>query len=396
MARNWWVALLTLFLALPALAQERGMEEVTLYGGDLAESKGLSFGSWGSGGVEETDKVRFENRPVLLIYTDGLYAGGRLEWSPPLDVKGILADKFGYLRMMVHIPGRAAAPAFPGMPGAPGVPGMPGMPGFPGMPPWWQMEGLTPSFGRQMMAGQMGPPWDWGMPGPPGMPPGVERRPLREIGALRLLIQTDGDDWLALPPYKLDLSKAGPKGWLELNIPLKRFSRSGEVGPESKLKQLLIFGDTEGEVYVGRLSLARDPSPIRISVIAAYRGRFLHEVDCTVGDEVRFVAKAEGGLATVEVRWQVLPERALEGPGSPHQGREEERGPPEATTEELRIGGHPFREGVGRKPPFGVGEEFTFTFDRPGGYLVTATAVDIDGVKPEARATIRVHVHPPG
>ena len=373
MVRKALAALLAALLAVPAVAQEgrRGFEEVVLYEGSVG--KGLSLGSWGSGSVEETDEVKFENHKVLVVHTEGLYAGGRLEWSPPLDVKGILADNFGYLRVALYIPRRAAAPgAFPGMPGMPGVPGgpeMPGgppeMPGFPGMPPG--MGGMPPFMPFQSLQGEWGPmmpPWGRrrgrefpGMPGMPGMP-GVERRPPREIGALKVLIETDRGSWLALPPYELDLSRAGPTGWLELNLPLKKFERGAPVGPDSKLRRLLLFGDAEGDIYVGRLSLARDPSPISLTAVALYGGRASTEVDCVEGDTIVFTADVEGGLASVEVYWDF--DRS---------------------------------DGIGREA---TGTRVEHTFERPGDYVVTVVAEDTEGVKPEARAQIVVHVHPAG
>ncbi|HIE08214.1 MAG TPA: PKD domain-containing protein [Armatimonadetes bacterium] len=351
MGRVRLAALLGALLSFSAIAQE-GLLEISLYEGDLSKAKGLSVGPWGSGSVEEVDDVNFRGHSVLLIYTEGLYAGGRLEWSPPKDVRGILADKFGYLRMAVKVPRKEALPGVPVGPEAPGFPGMPGMPGFEGVPPF--------GMPLQMMLGQVWPgmpPWPPGGREFPGMPrpTRLERRPPREIEALRILIQAEGG-WLALPYLDLEAFESGPEGWLELDIPLKRFSKVGEIRPESKLRRLLIFGDAEGEIYVGRIALARDASPIRLTALAEIGGRISTEVDCLVGDTVVFTAEVEGGLATVEVRWDF---DASDGVGIDATG--------------LRV---------------------EHAFEKPGDYVVTAVAVDPDGVKGEARATLKVHVHP--
>ncbi len=410
------LTLLACLLPSLLLAQQN---EVVLYDGDLSKAKGLKLGSWGSGFVEETDEVKFENRNSLSIFTDGFYAGGKLEWAPPKEVRGLLGKKFAYIRLKIFVPGlRPPAPAAPapgavpgappGMPGAmPGMPGVPapGMPGAaapemgvppgampPGMPGAPQMPGMpgaypgmagpgAPPYPGAMgpetmgpeMAGMGMPPEAYPMPpgampqGPEMMPPGMpempgmpgaptERRERRPIESLRILIQTD-KGWLALPPLKIDPGKMDQRGWIDFVVPLAKMVKIGQVDEKAKLRRLLIFGDKWGEFYVGQISLVHDPQPIKVSATAQVAQQPpKKEIDCMAGETVRFSAEVESGLAEVEVFWDF-----------------------------------DARDGV---KPEAEGESVEHKFEKPGTYKVTVVAVDKDGVKEEARDTVIVHVHP--
>lgn len=169
------------------------LNPLMLYAGD---TEGNPFqptlGSWGSGIIEETEYGIVQGLNSLLVYTDGFYRGGRIDFANPPEI-GLYFEKpeISYLQFDVYFfpdttattggltgPGGSSGMPGPGglpMPGSAGAgfgPGGPGMPGPGGLPmPGSAGAGFGP--GSPGVAGGSG-----GMPGSagggigPGAPPG--------------------------------------------------------------------------------------------------------------------------------------------------------------------------------------------------------------------------------
>ena len=250
---------------------------------------------------------------------------------------------------------------FPGMqqgmpPGQ--YPGMP--PGqYPGMPPGQYPRGVEgmPMPGMGMEGGLEGMEEvgeeEVELPGMmPGMVPGegVTGRPTPGVTTgpqppattmLRIMLETD-EGYLILEDYPFDYQfQPLAEGWTHLLIPLDQFLNPQNVTPRH-LKRLVIFGDNEDEFYIGRIRFLTDDIPIILQFVGP------REVTIATGEEHTFQVNANGGTAELRYKWDF-------GDGNQTQ------------TEEPTV---------------------KHTYEKPGKYRVTVTAIDKGGVKESVNDTI--------
>ena len=234
--------------------------EMTLYRGEPAASQNLILGGWGSGFAQESQRVSFSGSNSIEIHTDGYYAGGRIDFSPTVDLGDAFAERDTYLVFTVRFPALATDEEFSDFgPGA-----------FPGRPP-----GL-----------------------PPGAAPGGAGGDvtLPAVGFFRIVMVVNGVS-LTAEDQPIDIRRT-EGGWTTISIPLAAFKGTRPTGGRAALSRILIFGDRPepNNFFIGEIRTTIDDAEITLEETP--EEQFLNP-----GDQVQLMATASAGLASVEFVW---------------------------------------------------------------------------------------------
>lgn len=242
------VAAGTFFVLSPSVAHARRQDggPVFLFRGDLTNGS-VSLGGWGSGNAEATKEVTppFGGQ-AIKITTHGLYQGGRLDFSSPINLNTGFANSATYLRFTVRFQGAGARTT-----------------GFNSAASQDTTQAISP-FKRMRY----------------------------------LLTMADGSRFELIRPTEIPPSD-DPDRWVQLSFPLAAIVKANKgkmpTGDGARLKSLSIFGDKYQQFYLAEISTVIDETEISVAP--------LEDQVFFAGQETVFVGNAEGGAATLKYSW---------------------------------------------------------------------------------------------
>lgn len=298
-----------------------------IYRGDLAQTEGIRLMTWGSGEVRETEEAVFIGSRSLKITTHGRYQGARIVLQTPFDLSAARNDPTTYLELTVKLVDR-------------GTTGRPGDFGMMGGPPTNIMRQFGMRGGRGGMMG--GPPGAGGQTGTGGSNQVLKPKPL---GNLRIVLVSTDDKRVEMF-LPLDSAVKVRDEWSVVAVPLTTLKGLKETS--GQIKEVLVFGDNPGTLYLGAMRVVRDETPIRVDE--------LPERTIAVNDTVTFTASATAGISPLKYEWDF---DATNGVDVDAEGRS---------------------------------VKHTFRKSREGDYVVTLTVRDLYGLKKPVtrRAKVRV------
>ena len=304
-------------VGMPRPAQARqGAPALIIFQGAPAQSAGMTLSSWGSGSITEDQKSVYAGSESLRIVTHGQFQGASVRFGRPVDLGPYVADKGAYFQIAVLLPGSGAnAGGFPGGPGGFGAPGSSGPPGF----------GSSGGPG----GGKFG-----------GSAANGKSKAIENLRVVLLRPSGKGTE-LTLPVAYGALDNQ----WRLLSIPVSAIP--GADSGNAKFSEIRLFGDNPGIMYVGRIGVVVDATPLKVEPV----------VDMIVGVRVpyRYVASATAGPTPLKYSWD----------WDDKDGIQEES----------------------------VGRNVNHTYYKEGDFTGTLTVSDVYGVKQPVSTKFKVHVH---
>jgi hypothetical protein len=158
-----------------------------------------------------------------------------------------------------------------------------------------------------------------------------------------LLISGDGRPTEFLLPLA---SAHDDNNWKLISIPVAAIP--GISAGNAQIKEVDIFGDSPTPMYLGKISVVVDETPIRVDPI--------EEIVVPRNDRRRYTVRATGGSTPLKYSWD----------WDSSDGLQEE----------------------------GVGRSVTHAYVRAGDYMATVTVSDLYGLKPPVKMNFKVHVTP--
>lgn len=258
----------------PALPKQAN-DGMTIFRGDPKASSGITVNGWGSGTATEDDKVHMSGTISYKIATQGYYQGASLNVATPFDLAPYLANKNTCLQFAVRLPDESAStgnsaggPGLGTPPGGGGPPG--GFGGFGGggggyTPPGGGGRGGRGGFGG---GGQGGPPGGYSPPGGGGVRGGANSAPQRNrtLTTLRIALIPAGEGKSVEFLLPLSYGKDNDIGWKQLSIPIPAIV--GVNANNAKFKEIRIFGDTPGTVWIGQIRVVTESAPLTLESIS--------------------------------------------------------------------------------------------------------------------------------
>ncbi len=338
-------------------AQSDASSSLIIYAGNPMSATTMTVKAWGGGtAVDSTDGAYTKGGHGIRIETGGVYQGGQINFTQPVSLGNLKADKTRYLQFILsvaasnkysasgpiaasaastsyhyHLPSGsvqvAQAPRpypgqpmpYPGMPGQqPGVPG-----GYPGQP--------------------------GGMPGNPNAPAAAPSDvtssiPTLPIQNLHVVLKfASGAQVDMIRPVR---PGNGDSQWVAVSIPLAAIPVSDADAANAVLSAIFIGSDTAALLMIGEIRTVSNATPI-----SAYAGE---AQQVPTNTDVTFVATADGGVSALKFEWDF---------DHPDHFIDEAEG--------LSVVHH---------------------FSKAGTYKVTLRVSDVDGIKAAATATQTVTV----
>ena len=217
--------------------------EVYIYRGTPLAQSGISVGSWGSGkAVESADSTRvLSGSRSIKITTQGLYAGGRLDFAQPVTLFSEGIDPTRYIVFAFYFEDQQVI----------------------------DLAAQNPVYSYE-----------------------VEPYTIPKAGTVRFVFVSDNGLSVAAeePTNPLDPDD----NWCRVAVPLAKFKVAGDP-QEFKLKRLLVFTDLPTTLYLGEIKLVTDTTPIKVEPLSSQV--------VIIYDEVLFPAKASGGVSSLKYSW---------------------------------------------------------------------------------------------
>ena len=291
---------------------------LNIFQGTPAQTSGLKLGSWGSGSVTEDEKNVYTGTESLRVVTHGQFQGAVLRLNNPVNLSNYVANKNAYLQMAVLIP----APPTGGGAG----------PGFGGAGPG--------GFGGS--GGGLGPPGSNG------------------FGGFKSGANASTAHAKAIENVRVVLNRAGGKGtefllpvetgvqenrWRLVSIPVSQIP--GISADNAHFSEVRLFGDSSGVMYVGRIGVVIDSTPIKVEPVS--------DQDVSTKNRYRYTASASAGATPLKYSWD----------WDDSDGIQEES----------------------------VGRNVYHTYYKDKDYVGTLTVSDVYGVKAPVITHFKVHAH---
>lgn len=224
-----------------AAAYAQTARDVFIFKGDDPSENGMALGGWGSGAADKTKEMIFDGGWSIKITTQGLYSGGRIDFGQPVTLFSDGIDKTRYIQFVLFFnESQVVNPA----------------PGFE-----YAMSDVEPY--RKPKAGKV----RFAFVSDTG----------QTVEAVERTVALDADD-----------------NWMRVAVPLAKFSSVPGI-KEFRMKQLMIFTDTPGTVFLGSMKLVTDTTPIKVDQ--------LDERTTSIMYTEYFVANAEGGVSNLNYAW---------------------------------------------------------------------------------------------
>ena len=241
-----------------------------IYPGGSPQSAGVRLAGSGSGTLTPDATHVFAGGGSLKLVTQGLYQGGIIQLDKPYDLSGLLSNKNAYVQVAFLPPSTQT--------GGPG--GNPGG-GFPG-------GAKGPGSGGN----SAGTPYGGLTKGPKASGSSSERfQKAHSLENLRVVFVTGGGhaiDKRAPVEYANDEA-----GWKVISFPIS--SLPGLSGSDGTIKEVRIYGDTSGTIYIGKIGTVVDTTALMIEPIP--------EKTVTANQKYRYSASAHGGATPLVYSW---------------------------------------------------------------------------------------------
>jgi hypothetical protein len=229
-------------VASPGVARAASSDrEVFIFKGGSLSQDGITPGSWGSGkAIESAEKV-LTGVKAIRITTQGLYAGGRIDFAQPVP---LFSDGIDATRYMVF--------AF-----------------F-----FDAVQTIDPGAGTVYS-------YD------------IEPYTIPKASIVRFVFVSDTGKVVSVeePTNPLDPDD----NWSRVAVPLAKFKTLGEDVREFRLKRLLVFTDLPSTLHLGEVKLVTDVAPIKVEPLSSQT--------VVIYDEVIQVAVATGGVSSLKYSW---------------------------------------------------------------------------------------------
>ncbi len=330
--RRWgWIGAAALWgLTLSGTALQAQMGAPPIYQGDSTRQTGLTLAPWGSGEVRESQEHILTGNNSLRIVTHGMFQGARLIPQKPVDMKPALADPALYLRLSFLLPDRESM----------GTPRMGA--GFGGF-----MSGPPPGIGSgRRFGGGLGS--ERGGEGMMGSARVVKPKAMEYVRLV--LVTTDNKRIEKL--FRIEDARVNAENWRLMAFPVA--SLPGLKESSGEVKEIQIFGDAPGILYLGEIRTVRDETPIRVNPFP--------ERTVAVNDTVTLTASAEAGQSPLIYQWTIA--------------RKEEADQMTGDNLPVDIEGRTFRH----------------QFRKSGDYVVILTVRDVYGLKKPAQTRVNIRV----
>lgn len=265
---------------------------LTLYRGDTLSEAGIKTVDLGSGSIGEDKQMHFSGTHSLRISTHGYYQGGALVFDKPVDLAPFLNNKHAYLQIVINVPdvttnnagGAGGSGGFPGYGrGGPGVPGggggLAGGGGFPGFGGGGQSGGGFPGYGGGGGAGQQ-------------RGATAQRQKARNIEQVRVaLLMNNGKASEFLMP--MEYARTTEQQWKQLSIPVNAIP--GVKADAAQVREVRIFGNVPGVIYVGQIRVVTDVTPLTVDRIG----------EKVVNRNARnvYTVRASAGIVPLKITW---------------------------------------------------------------------------------------------
>ncbi|HLK59291.1 MAG TPA: PKD domain-containing protein, partial [Chthonomonadaceae bacterium] len=298
----------------------------------------------GSGTIAEDNKVLYSGTESLRLVTHGLYQGAGITFMNPVNLGQYVANKSAYLQFALIPPAdpntTTAGGKFGSSGGFPGFPGQGGKGGTLGGPPAGGFPGGPPGGGPGGSPGSSGSFAGFGKNGNGASSTKFQKS--HTLEHIRLLMVTTGNKTLEvlLPMnYAVDDNQ-----WKLLNLPVSAIP--GLKAEDGQIKEIRLFGDAIGTLYLGKISVVGDASKITVDA--------QDEKIVNPNVKYRYTVNARGGLTPLQFSWDWDDRDGIQD------------------------------ESQGRAP--------THIFRKSGDFKVTVTVTDPYGIKAPAVMKFNVHV----
>ena len=244
--------LLALTLALSAVAvcaaDKSSAREVYIFRGSDPDLDGVDLGEWGSGSAVKSKEKVFDGAWSVKIKTQGLYSGGRMDFTRPITLFKGDVDKSRYLQFTFFFD---------------------------------DVTRVDPARGTDYA-------WD------------VEPYTIPKAAMLRFVFESE--DGVRVEAEKFTGIIDPDDNWMRVAVPLTKlqtkeeFEEGAEEGiDEFRLSRMIVSADIPTTMYLGEVKLATDTSPISVES--------LDTQSLAVMDTAFWIADADGGVSSLKYSW---------------------------------------------------------------------------------------------
>lgn len=214
--------------------------EVSIFKGDDPALDGIELGNWGGGSASKSKERIFEGAWSVKITTQGLYAGGRIDFARPVALFTDGIDDSRYIHFTFFFK---------------------------------DIKTINPAAGTS---------YDWE----------VEPYTAPTTGKIRFVFESDNGVVVSAeqPTCAVDPDDM----WMRTAVPLAKFKVKDDL-KEFRLKRLLIMTDVPTTMYLGQMKLVTDKTPITVEELGTK--------SLAITDEVMWVPEAEGGVSSLDYSW---------------------------------------------------------------------------------------------
>ena len=215
--------------------------EVYIYKGDDPSSSGIELNAWGSGKTTTSKEKILTGGWSIKVTTQGLYSGGRLDFTQPITLYSNGIDKNRYIQFSLF---------------------------------FTDTKVVNPAAGTISA-------YD------------VDPYTIPLATKMRFVFVSDKGTMVSAeePIGPLDPDD----NWVRVAVPLEKF-KNATNDPDFRLKRMMIFTDQpKTDVYVGEIKLVTDDSPIKVDP--------LDSQVVAVMDQVFMPAKAYAGVSSLKYSW---------------------------------------------------------------------------------------------
>jgi hypothetical protein len=222
-------------------AASAATQDIAIFKGDDPTQDGISLGGWGSGGAAKTKEQILDGGWSIKISTQGLYAGGKIEFTQPVTLFSGTIDPTRYVQFAIF---------------------------------FRETQVINPAAGTD---------YGWS---------DVEPYTKPKAGKVRFVFVSDSGQTIEAvePTAAIDPDD----NWMRVAVPLAKFKSIAGI-TEFRMKQLLIFTDIPSTIYLGSMKLATDTTPIKVDP--------LDPRTIAIMDQQFFVATATGGVSSLKYSW---------------------------------------------------------------------------------------------
>lgn len=219
------------------------LPDVTVFNGEDPSAEGMTLGGWGSGSAVKTQEQRLEGSWGIKLTTQGLYAGGRVDFGQPVTLFSNNNTAGRYLQFTFLFLGS-------------------------------DKTLVNPAASTEYTWTDVEPYW----------------KP--KANKMRFMFVSDAGATVEVtePTGAIDPDD----NWMRLAVPVAKMKTKDDV-KDFRLKRLLIFTDLPVTFYMGSMKLVTDTEPIKVEPIDPRT--------VAIMDPQYFVADAKGGVSSLNYAW---------------------------------------------------------------------------------------------